>query len=116
MDRQARRDAIRDYKETKPRCGIFAVRCTPTGEAWVGASKNLDQQQNAIRFSLKTGPGGRLHPDLHKAFREYDAESIAYEILEVIDDEDLGAYGRDSQLKDRLAHWLATLNARKIFG
>ena len=42
MDKNSRRDAIRQYKERKVPIGIFAIRCRPTGETWVGASRNLD--------------------------------------------------------------------------
>ncbi|WP_374468662.1 GIY-YIG nuclease family protein [Phenylobacterium sp.] len=116
MDKQSRRERIRDYKETTPKAGVFAVRCTATGEAWVGSSKNLGQQQNAVWFSLKMGPGGRLQRDLHTAWAEHGADAFAYEVVEVIDDKELGTYGRESQLKDRLAHWQVALGAKKVFG
>lgn len=116
MDKQSRRDLIRDFKEKKPEAGVFAVRCAETGETWVGPSKNLGQQQNSLWFSMRIGPGGRFHPDLHKAYAAHGQAGLAFEVVEVIDDEGLGAYGLDSQLKDRLAHWLAALNARKVFG
>ena len=55
MDKQSRREAIRDYKERATSRGVFAVRCRPTGQVWVAASRNLAQQQNAIWFGLKAG-------------------------------------------------------------
>jgi hypothetical protein len=114
MDKQSRRQVIRDFKEAKTKAGVFAVRCSATGEAWLGTSKNLEQQQNAIWFSLKMGASGRLHPDLHAAYRQHGAEAIVYDVVEAI--EELGTYGRDRQLKDRLTHWLAAMNAKKVFG
>lgn len=116
MDKQSRRDLIRDFKEAKAQAGVFAVRCAASGEAWVGPSKNIGQQQNGLWFSLRMGPGGRFHPDLHKAYAAHGADGLAFEVVEVIDDEGLGGYGLDSQLKDRLAHWLAALGAKKAFG
>ena len=38
-DRKAAKVA---YKERKPAAGIYAVRCTPTGEAWVGAGTRVE--------------------------------------------------------------------------
>ncbi|MCR5880981.1 GIY-YIG nuclease family protein [Phenylobacterium sp. J367] len=116
MSKSDRRALIRDYKEQKPQVGVFAVRCAATGEAWVGISKNLGQQRNAIAFSLKMGGGGRLHRDLLAAHLRHGPDALAYEIVEAIDTEELGTYGIESQLKDRLAHWQAELPAKKVFG
>jgi hypothetical protein len=33
MDRKA---AVAAYKERKSACGIYALRCGPSGEVWVG--------------------------------------------------------------------------------
>ena len=60
MDKSSRREAIRDYKERTVSRGVFAVRCTLTGQVWVAASRNLDQQQNSIWFGLKAGGYGAL--------------------------------------------------------
>ncbi len=54
MDKSKRRDAVREYKERAPRRGVFAVRCAPTGEAWVSAWPNLDGQQNSTWFGLNS--------------------------------------------------------------
>lgn len=114
MDRQSRRDAIRDYKERKVRQGIFAVRCAVSGEAWVGQSRNLEQQQNGIWFGLRQG--GHPNPTLRAAWAKHGEAAFAFEVLETIEDEGLSAYGRDNLLKDRGAHWRARLGATKIVG
>ncbi|MFI4966934.1 MAG: GIY-YIG nuclease family protein [Caulobacterales bacterium] len=114
MDRQGRRDAIRDYKERKVSQGIFAVRCAVTGQAWVGQSRNLEQQQNGIWFSLRQG--GHPNPALRAAWAAHGAAALAFEVLETIDDEGLNAYARDNLLKARDAHWRAELGATKIVG
>jgi hypothetical protein len=114
MDKQNRRDAIRDYKERKVSQGIFAVRCAVTGEAWVGRSRNLEQQPNSIWFSLRMG--GHRNPALQAAYSAHGAAAFAFEVLETIEDEGLSAYGRDNLLKDRDVHWRAALGATKIVG
>ena len=116
MSTSHRRQMIRDYKEQTPQVGVFALRCAATGGVWAGISRNLAQQPNGIAFSLRMGASGRLNPELMAAAAQHGADAIAFEVVEVIDTENLGAYGVDSQLKDRLAHWLETLSARKVFG
>jgi len=114
MDRQSRRELVRDYKERKARQGIFAVRCAATGEAWVGQSRNLDQQRNGIWFGLRLG--GHSNRVLQAAWTAHGEAAFVFEVLEVIAGEDLSAYARDNLLKDRGAHWRNTLGATKIVG
>ncbi len=114
MDKQSRRDAVRDYKERKVEAGIFAVRCAPSGEVWVGQSRNLYGQQNSFAMGLKLGQFRNAAVDA--AHRAHGAASITYEVVEIIDDEELSSMGRDDLLKRREKHWLDELGARKFFG
>jgi len=114
MDKQSRRQVIREYRERKIAQGIFAVRCSVTGEAWVGRSRNLGQQQNGIWFGLRQG--GHPNPKLRAAWAAHGEAAFTFEVLEIIDDEGLSAYGRDNLLKDRDRHWRDALGATKIVG
>jgi hypothetical protein len=114
MDKPNRRQAVRDYKERKVDIGIFAVRCAATGEAWVGASRDLAQQQNRIWFGLKTG--GHPNRALQAAWTEHGEAAFAFEVLERASADDLSDYERGNLLKDRDAHWRAALPASKIAG
>jgi hypothetical protein len=114
MDKQSRRQAVSDYKERKVSKGIFAVRCAVSGETWVGQSRNLEQQKNGIWFGLRQG--GHPNPALRAAWAAHGEAALSFEVVEAIDDEGLSAYGRDSLLKDRAAHWRAELGATKIVG
>ena len=114
MDKQSRRQVVRDYKERKVSMGIFAVRCAVTGQAWVGQSRNLEQQQNGIWFGLRQG--GHPNLALRAAWAAHGEAAFAFEVLEVIDTEGLSPYGRDNLLKDRDAHWRAELGAPKLVG
>ncbi|HEY9236196.1 MULTISPECIES: GIY-YIG nuclease family protein [Phenylobacterium] len=111
MDKTSRREAIRQYKERKVPVGIFAIRCRPTAEAWVGASRNLDGQRNSSFFSLRLG--SHRNRDMQAAWKAHGGEeAFEFSILELLEDEDLGPLGRDSWLKERERHWLAQLGAR----
>jgi hypothetical protein len=114
MDKQSRRQVVRDYKERKVSQGIFAVRCAVSGEVWVGQSRNLEQQQNGIWFGLRQG--GHPNPALRAAWASHGEAAFAFEVLETITDEKLSAYERANRLKDRDAHWRAQLGAPKIVG
>ena len=43
-----RKAAIAAYKKRKSAAGIYAVRCAPTGESWIGQTLNLETIQNRI--------------------------------------------------------------------
>jgi hypothetical protein len=111
---QSRRDLIRAYKERTPERGIFAVRCAASGEAWVGATDNLDTQQNGIWFALRVG--GFPNPAVVRAWAAHGAESFAFEILERVDEPDMTPMGVRDHLKRREAHWREALGAGKLTG
>jgi hypothetical protein len=114
MDKQSRRQLVRDYKERKVPAGIFAVRCAASGEIWLGASRNLATQQNSIWFGARTG--GYANRALQAAWTAHGEGAFAFEVLETLDDEDLTPLGRSDLLKRRLAHWLETTGGAKIVG
>jgi hypothetical protein len=111
MSTSDRKAAKAAYKERKPAAGIYAVRCTPTGEAWVGAAPNLDAIQNRIWFTLRHG-GDAFH-SLQQACQEHGEEHFTFEELERLD-EDVSPLRRSDLLKQRAAHWRATLQAREM--
>jgi hypothetical protein len=114
MDKQSRREAIRDFKERTVTRGVFAVRCQPTGQVWVAVARNLDQQRNAIWFGLKAG--GYVNREAQAAWTTHGEAAFAFEVLEAFDDEALSSIGRADLARARLAHWLGELGARKLVG
>lgn len=114
MDKSNRREAIRQYKERKSPIGIFALRQTQTGAAWVGASRNLDGQRNSSMFSLRLG--SHRNKALQAAYNAAGGEAgLEFVVLEVLEDDDLGPIGRDTWLKERERHWRAQLDAQSAF-
>jgi hypothetical protein len=113
MEKQFRRQAVRDFKERSVARGIYAVRCAATGEVWVGASRNLGQQQNSIWFGLRNG--GYINGAVQAAWRTHGEAAFSFETLEEIDAE-LGPVGQADALKSRLAKWQAELGAPKLVG
>jgi hypothetical protein len=107
----SRKAAIAAYKKQKTEAGIFAMRCLPTGEVWVGASRHIDTQLNSLTFSLKAGTYPRQ--SLQAAWKSHGAEAFTFEPLERLKDED-DEYMRQSWLKARSAHWCAALGAARL--
>jgi hypothetical protein len=114
MDKDRKRRIVRDYKERKVSPGIYAVRCTATGEVWVAPSRNLDAQQNGFWFALRLG----THPNkaLQAVWNAEGEAAFAFEIVERIDDEELTPYLLDALLKERVRHWRAELGAGLAVG
>ena len=111
MDRDDRKAAITAYKERKTAAGIFAVRCTASGQIWVGQTPNLDTIQNRIWFTLRLGTNSNR--DLQSAWSAHGGDNFTFEPLERLKDEEL-PYVRDAVLKERALHWRSMLNASII--
>jgi hypothetical protein len=111
MDKSQRRAAIDDYKNRKVATGIYAVRCRPTGQCWVGQTQDLSKIQNRIWFSLRQN-SDRI-PALLSAWKEHGADAFTFEVVEELKESE-SDYLRQSALKERHAHWLAELKASAI--
>jgi hypothetical protein len=107
MKSDDRKAAVAAYKERKSAAGIYAVRCTASGETWIGQTLNLETIQNRIWFALRTS--GHSNRELQRAWTAHGADAFSFEPLEQLKDEEL-AYVRDSLLKERFVHWRSTLN------
>jgi hypothetical protein len=114
MDKQARREMLRDYKEKKTVPGVYAVRCGPTGECWVAASRNIDAQQNSVWFGLRTG--GHPNKAMQAAWMAHGEAGFGFEALERIEAEELTPLGLADLVKSRERHWVAALGAMKAVG
>ena len=108
MDKQDRPAASAAYKERKSEGGIFAVRCSATGEAWVGKASDLEKIKNRVWFAL--GNGSHPARSLQAAWKAHGAEAFGFEALERIDPDE-PSYVRDAQMKDALARWKERLGA-----
>lgn len=114
MSKLDRREAVRQYKEREVQVGVFAVRCTATGEVWVGASRNLDRQQNGLWFGLRLG--SFPNKVLQAAWRAHGEAAFVFEPLDVIDAEDLSPTALNLRLKDAEQRWREQLGAAKVAG
>jgi hypothetical protein len=108
MDKRAARAA---YKDRKPSCGIYAVKCAASRQIWVGATPTLETIQNRIWFGLRLGNSPQRL--LQQAWADHGEAQFSFVELERLDVEDKG-YVLDAQLKDRAGFWRAHFKADPI--
>lgn len=111
MQRTNRKAAIAAYKERKVTAGIYALRCSATGQCWAGRAPDLSTIENRLRFALNHDASMRA--SLRAALREHGADSISFQVVETIDTEEI-PYDRERFLRDRLDHWRTKLGAEAI--
>jgi hypothetical protein len=97
-----RKEAARQFKERKPSPGIYALRCSTTGRAWVNSSPNLDAAQNSQFFQLRQ----RLHRDkeLQAEWNAHGEASFSFEVLENLP-EDTPSLNLRDLLAERKRAW-----------
>ena len=108
MLKEERKAAVAAYKERTRPAGIYRLRCTATGESWIGQNPDLEAIQNRLSFMLRMG--SHRTASLQQAWREHGAEQFQFDVLErVADDEPM--HDLRGHLKRRLAHWQQELGA-----
>jgi len=111
MNGEERKAAVSAYKERKIEAGIYAVRCTISGQIWVGSAPDLSTIQNRLWFTLRQGCNS--HRSLQEAWDTYGAEAFAFEVVERLEEEDID-YVRNRMLKDLLMRSANKLQAVRI--
>lgn len=111
MQGEDRKAAISAYKERKVEAGIYAIRCRPSDQIWVGSAPDLATIQNRLWFTLRQGSNS--HRSLQQAWTAHGAEAFAFEIVERLEDEAID-YVRSRLLKARLLRWTDELQAVRI--
>lgn len=111
MKGEDRKAAMAAYKERKVEAGIYAIRCAPSGQIWIGGAPDLSTIRNRHWFVLRQG----LHTNrmLQAAWVAHGGEAFAFEVLERLDEEEIG-YVRDRLLKEALARWVEELEAVRL--
>ena len=108
IDRKA---AVAAYKERKTFPGIYAVRCSESGQVWVGRAGDVATIRNRVWFALQHDTC--TNSDLQGAWNSHGGNCFIFEELERLDPEAL-SYVRDRRLQERLAHWRSLLGALAI--
>lgn len=110
MDNARKKELARTYKEQKAEPGIYAVRCTATGQNWVAKSPDVRKRQTALWFQLNAG--GFPGKTLQAAWKQHGEAAFVFEVVEEIRDEN--ELMIPVLLKDREAHWRKGLGAAAL--
>jgi hypothetical protein len=111
MKTEAKKEAVRAYKERKPVMGAFAVRCAASGEVWVGQSKTVDTYGNRLWFSLRLGTSPSA--SLKAAWQRHGEGAFSYEVLALLTEEEM-ALTPDKKLAELRDLWADDLRAERI--
>jgi len=111
LSKEQKREAISQFKERKTLRGAYAVRCTADGQAWVGASRNLDATKNSVWFSLRQG--AHREASLQDAWNAHGDSAFEYVVLEKLEDE-ASPLLIPNLLKDAKQRWMTQLGARGL--
>jgi hypothetical protein len=111
LSKEQKKEAAAKFKEKKACIGVYAVRCAPTGQVWVGTSRNLEAAGNGIWFALRIGT--HREGGLQEVWNAQGQPAFEYEVLEKIKD-DISPLLIVDLLKARKLYWLTQLNARAL--
>jgi hypothetical protein len=114
VSKDRRRELVREYKEQRPRRGVYAIRCAATGEVWASASPNLEKQQNSIWFQLRMA--GFPNRALQAAWNAHGEGAFSFAIVAELSVEERSDYAIKADLKALEAEWRERLGARAAVG
>jgi hypothetical protein len=106
-----RKAAIDEFKKREPHRGVFAVRCTETGQTWVGATPNLEAAHNSTWFMLRLG--SHRDPLLQAEWKAHGERAFDYEVLEELD-KDVQPMLVADLLKEKKREWALKEHARTL--
>ncbi|HUI27741.1 MAG TPA: GIY-YIG nuclease family protein [Candidatus Kryptonia bacterium] len=75
-----REELKRQYKETSPQMGVFAIRNRANGRIFLGASLNLPGMMNRTRFQLQRG--AHQNAALQHDWTTQGSDNFSFEVLD----------------------------------
>jgi group I intron endonuclease len=73
-------------KDRTARCGIYQIRCIPTGKVYIGSAVDIPARWRRHRHALSRGAHHSVH--LQRAWQKHGADQFAFEVLEAVVDKD----------------------------
>lgn len=103
-----RRELSKQYKQTGPRMGVYAIRNGADEVVFVGASLNVDGAMNRDRFELmsKTHRNKRLL----EYWLRWGADGLRFEVIDTVKKRDDPAFDPKTELASLLVLWREELD------
>lgn len=93
-----RKELVADYKNMKPRIGVFQIRNTANGKVFIEGSMNLDKIWNRHLTELRFG--GHRNKALQQDWNSFGEASFVFEILsEIAQPEDGTSFDASKEVK-----------------
>jgi len=102
-----RKRLLREYKQTPPPMGVFAVRNTAEDKVLLGASTNLPGILNRHRFTLEMS--GHTSKALQADWNRLGPDAFTFETLDVLEPSDDPEFDPAEDLDQLLAMWVERL-------
>jgi hypothetical protein len=99
IDRKA---AVTAWKERKSAPGIYAIRCVPSGECWMGQAADVATVRNRHWFALRMG--SHTNRALQAAWTQHGADALVFDVVERLAAEE-DATVQASRLRNALRRW-----------
>src|SRR5208337_4408427 len=105
-----KRELRREAKLRKVTRGVFALRCTASGEAWIGTG-DLNSSRTGLWFMLRNG----MHHNkaIQEAWDSHGADAFQFDVLVSLE-EDLSPMTIKDSLREGQKHWMKELGARQV--
>lgn len=106
---RSRGDLKRQYRETPPPMGVYAIRSLSTGRVIVQASMNVHAAMNRARFELDH----KSHRDkqLQQDWSTLGPDSCRFEVIDFVKRRDDPAFDYKTELAGLLTMWREELGA-----
>ena len=85
MDADRRRELRAQYETRPAEAGVYALRNTATGQAFVAATTDLRSARNRLDFAKSTGMSGALDRRLLPEIRRHGLDVFEFEVLDQLE-------------------------------
>lgn len=82
MDIKRKKELLKEWKNRRPEMGVISISCKPTGDVFLGISKDTRAEYNSNRFKLSV----KLHSNkqLQELWNKYGGNEFEYSVVEVL--------------------------------
>lgn len=103
----SREELVREYLRTPKDMGVYRIRNTVNGRAYVGVSRDVRARMNRHRMELKMG-AERVAP-LLQDWIEHGEAAFVFEVVDLLEPADVAERDPTEDLEALASLWLETL-------